>query len=162
MQSRPFYLWSVCKDTTAGATLYICIVISVSWLRVRSRFLNYQCHECMKWNYGWLNWPIYAKSVPRCPNLCLFSSMANHFRDTRFLKIGEVGNVPNDLRLTVKSTWYTRSNYPRGPDLGPFCSMTCPFRDTRLFKIGKSKMHRMTSKWHWTLNSQKYLAHANH
>ncbi len=38
---------------------------------------------------------------------------------------------------------------------GLFCSKTRHFQDIRS-KSGKSEMHRMTSKWPWTLISQKY------
>ncbi len=59
--------------------------------------------------------------------------------------------------LTVKSTLYTLNTYPRGPNFDPFLSMTSHFWDTK--GLQKSEMHQMTSKWTWTLNSQKYHVH---
>ncbi len=39
---------------------------------------------------------------------------------------------------------------------GPFFSTICRFRDTTFSRSAKSKMHRMTAHWTWTLNSQRY------
>ena len=56
-------------------------------------------------------------------------------------------------QLTVKSILYTLNTYPWGPNFGPVRSTISRFRNTWSPKI---KMHWMTPKWSWTLNSQKY------
>ncbi len=48
---------------------------------------------------------------------------------------------------------YTLGTYPRGPNFGPFRSMSSCFWNMQLLKI---RMHWITSKWTWTVNSQKY------
>ncbi len=63
----------------------------------------------------------------------------------------------NTLQLT-DSTACTLNTYLRGPRFS-FHSTASRFRDTRLLKLEKSEMHRMTSNWSWTLNSQNCPAY---
>ena len=49
-----------------------------------------------------LTFPLYTKYLPLVPNCGLFCSTTNGFQDTRLLKIGNLGNVPNYLRLTLE------------------------------------------------------------
>ncbi len=72
--------------------------------------------------------PLYIMSFPPVPNFGLFCSTTNRFRDTKLSNFGNIGNVPNNVKmalntLTVKSSLYTQSTYPTRPDF-------CPFRST--------------------------------
>ena len=70
------------------------------------------------------------------PNFGLFHSTTSHFPDTRFYKIGKIGNAPNDLEcLTVKSTLHKLGNFLQGPDFRLFCSATSHFHDIAHFII---------------------------
>ncbi len=95
-------------------------------------------------------------TFPRSPNFGPCRSMTSCFRDTKSSKIGNAPKWPQTEleHLTVKTTLYTLNTCPWGPNFGLFHSMTGHFE----IQLGhrKSEMHRMTPKWIWTLNSQKY------
>ncbi len=73
----------------------------------------------------------YTLSIhPRGPNVRPFRSTNSHFQDTRLLKIG---NVSNDLRLTLKS-YFIYTKYLRDPIFRPFCSTTSLFSRYKVAK----------------------------
>ncbi len=68
---------------------------------------------------------------------------------------------PNDLKLTLKS-WQSKVphiNLPPRPKCLSVLLHDHPFSRYKVVKNRKKEVHQMTSKWPWTLKSQKYFAY---
>ena len=125
--------------------------------------IYWEMQKCIQWPENDLEHlsaksTMYALSThTKGPTFSPFRSKTSRFQGTRLMKFGNIGNVLNDLKLTLKFDSvkgpYTLSTYSRGPNFCPSRSMTNPFRDTALMKIEKSETYWMTSDWLWTLNS---------
>ena len=94
-------------------------------------------------------------TYPRGPNFGPFFSTTSHFKIQGCWKseLMEISKWPQiDYEVCDSQQYLTYTRYARGSNLCPFCSTTSHFRHT---SCRKSETHWMTSKWPWTLNSQK-------
>ena len=88
--------------------------------------------------------------------------MTSRFQGTRLLKISQIRNALNALKLTL-NIWQSKVPCmheiltPDSQVVVCFTLTASCFQDTKLSKFGKLQMHRIASKLRWTHNSKKYL-----
>ena len=108
----------------------------------KQAFPRYKFVENRK-NHKWTKWP--QTDIKHLPVKSTGPPRPKSWH-TRLLKIGKIGNEPNDSRLTLntyltdKSTLYTVSTYALGPNFWSVSHHGQPF-PTRLSKIGNDLEH---------------------
>ena len=114
--------------------------------------------KCTEWTQMTLN-PTRSNLPNICywclwvPNFCQFRSTTRSLEQQAILRRVH-RTTPNDLEnYKAKYIPYMCYVYACVPNVTPFCSTTSHFQDTRLSKI---KLQRMTSEWHWTIQSTLY------
>ncbi len=112
-------------------------------------------------------WKLYSQKYPACTNyspprskfwpLSLHDKLFLRYKVVENWKNGKCTKLPqNELEhLTIKSNLYTLVT-PKAQILVFFTIRPPIFKVQGCRKSEKSQMHRMTSEWLWTLNSQNY------